>query len=81
MLLQQTAANAGLGMVMLPCYRGDQDEALQRIPPGKVMSGKPGWVLTVDELRSTERVKVFVSFIAKALWQYAADLLEGRCPQ
>ncbi|MEM9482470.1 MAG: LysR family transcriptional regulator [Cyanobacteria bacterium P01_F01_bin.116] len=80
MLLQQTAAQAGLGMVMLPCYRGDQDVALQRVPPGKVIRGKPGWVLTLDELRTTERVKVFVSFIAKAIWQYA-DLLEGLCPQ
>lgn len=78
MLLQQTAAQAGFGIVMLPCYRGDQDAALQRIPPGKVIQGKPGWVLTLDELRMTERVKVFVSFIAKAIWKYA-DLLEGRC--
>ncbi|MEM9214142.1 MAG: hypothetical protein AAGD25_07310 [Cyanobacteria bacterium P01_F01_bin.150] len=42
MLLQQTAAKAGLGMVMLPCYRGDQDAALQRIHPGTVIPGKPG---------------------------------------
>ncbi|MEO1523709.1 MAG: LysR family transcriptional regulator, partial [Cyanobacteria bacterium J06633_2] len=80
MLLQQTAARAGFGMVMLPCYRGDQDTALRRIPPGKVIQGKPGWVLTLDELRTTERVRVFVSFIAKAIWQYV-DLLEGRDPK
>lgn len=79
MLLQQTAAREGFGMVMLPCYRGDQDAALRRIPPGTVIQGKPGWVLTIDELRTTERVKVFVSFIAKSIWKYA-DLLEGRCP-
>lgn len=79
MLLQQAAAQAGLGMVMLPCYRGDQDPALQRIPPGNVIQGKPGWVLTLDDLRTTERVRVFVAFIAKAIWQHV-DLLEGRCP-
>lgn len=80
MLLQQTAAQTGLGMVMLPCYRGDQDPALQRIPPGRVIAGRPGWVLTLNDLRTTERVRVFVAFIAKAIWQYA-DLLEGRCPK
>ena len=79
-LLQQTAAQVGLGMVMLPCYRGDQDPALQRIPPGKVIQGKPGWILTLDDLRTTERVRVFVTFMAKAIRQYA-DLLEGRCPK
>ena len=80
MLLQQTAAQVGLGMVMLPCYRGDRDSTLRRIPPGKVIQGKPGWVLTLDELRTTERVRTFVGFIAKAICQYA-DLLEGRCPR
>ena len=79
-LLQQTVAQVGLGMVMLPCYRGDQDPALQRIPPGKVIQGKPGWILTLDDLRTTERVRVFVTFMAKAIRQYA-DLLEGRCPK
>ena len=76
---QHIAAQAGLGMVMLPCYRGDQDPALQRIPPAEVIQGKPGWVLTLDDLRTTERVRVFVSFIATAIWQHA-DVLEGRCP-
>ena len=77
MMSQQAAARSGLGMVMLPCYRGDQDPALQRVPPTKVVQGKPGWVLTLDELRTTERVKVFVTFIANAIRQ-KADLLEGR---
>ncbi|MDJ0703150.1 MAG: LysR family transcriptional regulator [Leptolyngbyaceae cyanobacterium MO_188.B28] len=77
---QHIAARAGLGMVMLPCYRGDQDTALRRIPPGKVVQGKPGWVLTLDDLRTTERVRVLVTFIAKAIRQHA-DLLEGRCPR
>ena len=67
-------------MVMLPCYRGDQDPALQRIPPGKVVRGRSGWVLTLDDLRTTERVRVFVAFIANAIRQQA-DLLEGRCPR
>ncbi|EKU98737.1 transcriptional regulator [Leptolyngbya sp. PCC 7375] len=79
-LLQQTAAQVGLGMVMLPCYRGDQDPALQRILSEKVIHGHPGWILTLDDLRTTERVRVFVTFMARAIWQYA-DLLEGRCPK
>ena len=78
--LAQTAAQVGLGMVMLPCYRGDQDPALRRIPPGRVIHGKPGWILTLDDLRTTESVRVFVTFMTKAIWRYA-DLLEGRCPQ
>ena len=79
-MLQQTAAQVGLGMVMLPCYRGDSDPALRRVPPGRVIQGKPGWILTLDDLRTTERVRVFVTFMAQAIRQYA-DLLEGRYPK
>ncbi|MEO0378515.1 MAG: LysR substrate-binding domain-containing protein [Cyanobacteria bacterium P01_A01_bin.17] len=42
MVSQQTAAQAGLGMVMLPCYRGDRDPALRRIPLSKTLPGRPG---------------------------------------
>lgn len=73
----KAAAKAGLGMVVLPCFVGDKDPQLQRVPPEKVVPYSPGWVLTLDDLRTTERVRVFVAFIAKAIWQHA-DLIEGR---
>ena len=72
------AAKAGLGMVRLRCFMGDRIPELQRIPPGKVIQGNPGWVLTLDDLRTTERVRTFMAFMAKAISQ-KKDLIEGRC--
>ncbi len=74
------AAKAGLGMVRLRCFIGDRISELQRIPPQKVIQGNPGWVLTLNDLRTTERVRTFMAFIAKAISQQK-DLIEGRCPR
>ena len=74
------SAEAGLGMVRLRCFIGDRIPGLQRIPSGKVIPGNPGWVLTLEDLRTTQRVRTFMSFLAKAISQ-KIDLIEGKCPQ
>lgn len=74
------AAKAGLGMVRLRCFIGDQIPELRRIQPDKVVRANPGWILTVDDLRTTERVRTFMAFIAKGISQKSA-LIEGNCPQ
>ena len=69
------AAEAGLGMVRLPCFIGDRIPGLQRIPPEKVIRGNPGWVLTLDDLHTTERVRTFMSFIAQVI-SHKIDLID-----
>ena len=74
------AAQAGLGMVRLRCFIGDRIPGLQRIQPGKVVLGNPGWILTLDDLRTIERVRTLMTFIAKGISK-KSDLIEGNCPQ
>ena len=73
------AAQAGLGMVRLRCFIGDRIPGLQRIQPGKVVLGNPGWILTLDDLRTIERVRTLMTFIAKGISK-KRDLIEGKCP-
>jgi DNA-binding transcriptional LysR family regulator len=64
----QKAAQAGLGLVILPCYLGDLTTGLVRINHpviDKLQSGL--WVLTHDDLRSTARIDTFMSFITNEL--------------
>ena len=78
-MIQRAAARAGLGIAHLPCFLGDKDPDLRRVPPGRTKPARPGWVLTHPALRTTERVRVFVQFIVTAINGYA-DLVGGRQP-
>ncbi|MEM7442980.1 MAG: LysR family transcriptional regulator [Pseudomonadota bacterium] len=78
-MTQIAAARAGLGMAHLPCFLGDQDDQLRRVPPGNTRPARPGWVLTHPALRTTERVRVFVRFIVTAINDHA-DLVGGNRP-
>ena len=70
------AAQAKLGMVRLRCFIGDRLPGLQRIKPNKIVKGNPGWILTLDDLRTTERVRTFMSFMAQGISR-KSDLIEG----
>jgi len=74
--VQLEAAKAGLGIAYLPCFLADPSAELARVPPGRSHPRWPCWVLTHPDLRATERVRVFVSFIAEAL-KAKQDLLTG----
>lgn len=76
-MTQLAAARAGLGIAHLPCFLGDQDQGLRRVPPGRTKPARPGWVLTHPALRTTERVRVFVQFIVAAINAHA-DLVGGQ---
>ena len=66
-MAQIAAARAGLGMVYTMCLIGDADPALQRVPGVGVMQDRPGWLLTHPDARSSQRVRVCVSFLSDAL--------------
>lgn len=78
--IQVSAAKAGLGMARIPCFLGDVEPDLRRVPPGKADPCHNVWLLTHRDLRSTKRIQVFMQWIGNA-FRRQQNLLEGRCPQ
>ncbi len=76
-LAQLAAAKEGFGLTRLPCFLGDSDSILQRVPPGKSKPCHDVWILTHKDLVSTVRIQTFMDFMAEAFRQ-KRDLLEGR---
>jgi len=76
-IAQLAAAKAGLGISILPCFLGDPEPSLQRVPGATVKSSRDIWLLTHHDLRQTARVRVFSEFMTNAIRQHV-DLLEGR---
>jgi DNA-binding transcriptional LysR family regulator len=76
MLLQLEAARCGMGMASLPCFMGDPDPELCRIPPGEARPGFDLWLLRHRDTRSTARLRVFSEFIGAAVAKHR-PLLEG----
>ena len=72
------AACAGIGVVLLPCYLGDQEPRLRRV---RVADGPEArsalWLLTHGDLRRTARIRAVMDFLAAALSSERA-LFEGR---
>ena len=73
---QAAAARAGLGMCLLPCSVGDSDDALVRVGSSEPVLERPAWILTHPDLRTTERVRLFVRYLVDAL-QRRADHYGG----
>ncbi|MGR9117564.1 MAG: LysR family transcriptional regulator [Gammaproteobacteria bacterium] len=77
LLLQFEAAKAGMGIGMLPCFLGDPEPTLQRLPPGVARPSYDLWLLTHTDMRTTARLRIFSEFIAKAVSSHKM-LIEGR---
>ncbi len=75
--LQLEMARAGLGLTMLPCFLGDPDPGLARVPGAVPIADRSIWLLLRPDLRKTARVRAFVDFIAAAILAQRG-LLEGR---
>jgi DNA-binding transcriptional LysR family regulator len=75
----KTAACAGVGMALLPCYLGDGEAGLQRVPwaAARPEVRSALWLLTHSDLRRTARIRAVMDFLGGALGSERA-LLEGR---
>jgi DNA-binding transcriptional LysR family regulator len=73
---QIAAVRQGLGMTALPCFIGDADLLLARVPGVDLHRHGTLWLLTQGETRKTKRVRLFTEFIARRLSAYA-PLLAG----
>ncbi len=73
---QIAAARQGIGMTRLPCFVGDADRLLTRVPGIDLRTDATLWLLTQGETRKTKRVRLFTEFVSRRLAAYA-PLLAG----
>lgn len=75
---QFTAAKAGIGLALLPCYLGDEDCGLVRALPDPVpdLAGEL-WIVTHADLRRTARVRAFFDLVGEGLAR-EHDLFTGQ---
>ncbi|WP_323140015.1 LysR substrate-binding domain-containing protein [Massilia phyllosphaerae] len=73
---QFEAARAGMGVSLLPCFLGDADPALTRVPGSPVEHVGDVWLLTHSDTRRTKRVRLLCDTVRTAI-QENADRLAG----
>jgi hypothetical protein len=64
-------------MTTLPCFVGDADPLLVRVPGTDLHMYGTLWLLTQGETRKTKRVRLFTEFVSHRLAAYA-PLLAGQ---
>jgi DNA-binding transcriptional LysR family regulator len=74
---QFEAARAGMGITHLPCFLGDADAALARVPEAPVKRAGDIWLLTHTDTRQTKRVRLLCEHIRTAMRKFTRRL-EGR---
>ena len=78
-VMQLRAANNGMGIAVLPCFVGDAQSDLLRVPPTEPYAGFDIWILSHPDLRETARLRAFREFLGKTIAKHT-DLFEGRRP-
>ena len=73
--MQIEAAANHIGMVMIPCFLGDSDTRLVRVPDVKVEANRSIWLLLHNDLRKTARVRAFVDHAAGVILANRAAFL------
>ncbi len=74
--MQLAAVRAGVGITIMPCFVGDQDASLIRVPDIGISCYGKLWLLTHGETRKTKRLRLFCDFLKKRVKRYAG-LLDG----
>ncbi len=70
----------GTGIGLLPCYIGDSDPDLVRLPESGTIVDNEIWALVHSDVRKNPRVRALLNFIYKAFKKHR-PLLEGDKPQ
>ena len=73
---QIAAVKQGLGITTLPCFVGDADPVLVRVPGTDLHMYGTLWLLTQGETRKTKRMRLFTEFVSRRLAAHAL-LLAG----
>ena len=72
---QVAAAEAGLGLAMLPCFIADRRHELVRVARRPPSPGRDIWLLTHPDLRRTARVRAVMEFVERVLRDEEAAFL------
>lgn len=78
--LQRKACRLGMGIAILPCFIGDNDDSLVRIAPFTSEHKFDLWLLTHPDMRENTKVKAFNHFIKERIMQ-KQPLIEGERPK
>ena len=73
---QIAAVRQGVGKTTLPCFVGDTEPLLVRVPGSPMRMHGTLWLLMQGETRKTKRVRLFTEFVSRRLAAYA-PLLAG----
>jgi DNA-binding transcriptional LysR family regulator len=71
---QIAAVRQGLGLTTLPCFVGDPDPLLARVPGANLTLHGTLWLLTYGETRKAKRVRLFTEFLSRRMSAYAPRL-------
>ena len=75
--LQLVACKEGMGVAILPCFKGDIDDELIRIPPYISEDKYDLWILSHPDMRKNSKIQTFVRFMTDYI-ETKKDLIEGR---
>jgi len=76
--MHRTAVRAGMGAAILPCFMGEVDSQLARLPDMPVQSGPMLWLLTHPDLRRAARVSALMSHLVDIFSSHEEQLLGPR---
>lgn len=71
---QFEAARVGMGITQLPCFLGDADPLLVRVPEAPVWRAGDIWLLTHGDTRRTKRVRLLCDHLRAAIQGLAARM-------
>lgn len=77
---QFEAVRAGMGVSLLPCFLGDADPSLTRVPGSPVRHIGDVWLLTHSDTRRTKRVRLLCDAVRKVIEEHK-DRLAGHGDQ
>jgi len=77
-VLQLAGVKAHMGIASLPCYLGDSDAEIERIPNATPHAKEAIWVLAHKDMAKNARVRVLIDFLAEAFKKHQ-QIIEGKC--
>lgn len=77
---QIAAVRQGIGITTLPCFVGDANPILTRVPDTGLHLYGTVWLLTQGEARKSKRVRLFTEFMSRKFASYAPLLMGQSIP-
>jgi len=71
---QLEATRAGMGIAVLPCFIGDVDPMLTRVPGSPISHVGDVWLLTHGDTRRTKRVRLLCDHVRAAMQRFAGRM-------